>query len=236
MKNYNKSELEMLFSEKLTENGDASFNTTGNKLLDILFMSEYYTKHLDEVPMLGNGNMEQLFSMFVRDPRFGLGRRDLGRRLMSMTGVAIDNVIKAGRVDDVFYYEYEAPEYFETVLDYLKTEIEKGNNLVKKWMPRYSSKNLMLARQIAAYWGMNKQQYGHFIKCDTVENTMSRKQWESIEFDKLPSLAAIKYVKAFQRHQPERYEQYLEDVRSGKKQLHVATTTGKDIRFLDSCN
>lgn len=229
--NNNKSEFEMLFSEKLTENGDASFNATGNNLLDILFMSEYYTKHLDEVPFIGHDDKAKLFAMFMRDPRFGMGRRDLGRRLLKDTLCDYNQIVRCGRADDLWIIFKDTADW-HNILDYIKTVIDGDWSiapLLKKWLPRYSSKNLMVAREIAAYWGMNKQQYGHYVKCDTVENTMSRKMWESIEFDKLPSLAAIKYVKAFQRHQPERYEQYLEDVRSGKKQLHIATTTVYDI-------
>lgn len=229
--NNNKSEFEMLFSEKLTENGDASFNTTGNNLLDILFMSEYYTKHLDEVPFIGHDDKAKLFAMFMRDPRFGMGRRDLGRRLLKDTLCDSGQILKCGRADDLWMIFKDTKDWHH-ILDVIKMAIDDNREiapLLKKWLPRYSSKNLMVAREIAVYWGMNKQQYGHYVKCDTVENTMSRKMWESIEFDKLPSLAAIKYVKAFQRHQPERYEQYLEDVRSGKKDLKVSTTTVYDI-------
>ena len=75
-------------------------------------------------------------------------------------------------------------------------------------MPRYSSKHIAIAREFAGLLNMNKQQYGHFIKANTVENTMSRKNWEAVEFEHVPSLAAVKYAKAFRRHQPERYEQY----------------------------
>ena len=224
--------LEEIFSAKLTENGDIAFTkVSDNKMLNILFMTEYYQKHLHEVPYLDNSELSQLFAMFIRDPRFGLGRRDLGRRLMSMTEVAIDDVIKAGRVDDVFFLEYDDFNNFAIVLDYLKTEIEKGNELVKKWMPRYSSKYLEIARTIAKYWDMNKQQYGHFIKCNTTENKLSRHNYDSIEFEHVPSLAMIKYAHAFAT-KPEiaqRYAQYLKDVKSGKKDLKVSTTTVYDI-------
>jgi len=224
--------LKELFSAKLTENGDIAFTkVSDNNLLNILFMTEYYQKHLDEVPALEPTETNQLFSMFIRDPRLGLGRRDLGRRLMSMTSVAIDDVIKAGRVDDVFFLEYEDLYHFLVVLDYLYTEIEKGNELVKKWMPRYSSKNLQLARFIAKYWNMNKQQYGHFIKCNTTENKLSRHNYDELEFEHIPSLAMIKYAHAFAT-KPEtskRYAKYLEDVKSGKKDLKIATTTVYDI-------
>lgn len=224
--------LEEIFSAKLTENGDISFTkVSDNKMLNILFMTEYYQKHLHEVPYLDGSELSQLFSMFIRDPRYGLGRRDLGRRLMSMTEVPIDYVIKAGRVDDVFFLEYEDMNDFATVLDYLKTEIEKGNELVKKWMPRYSSKHLEIARTIAAYYGMNKQQYGHFVKCNTTENKLSRHNYDEIEFEHVPSLAMIKYAHAFatKPETKERYAQYLEDVKAGKKDLKISTTTVYDI-------
>ena len=37
--------LEKIFNEKLTENGDKTYKSTGNDLLDILFMTSYYEKH-----------------------------------------------------------------------------------------------------------------------------------------------------------------------------------------------
>jgi len=220
-----RSELEMIFSEKSTENGDRAFDSTGNKLVDILFMSEYYTNHLDQVPHIGDSHVAKIFSMFMRDPRFGMGRRELGRHLMAATMLTPQQIVMAGRYDDL----YLMPACTMENLRFLFSEVEKGNELAKKWMPRYSSKHLAIARHFAGILGMNKQQYGHFIKANTVENTMSRKQWECIDFSHVPSLAAIKYAKAFQKHQPERYAQYIEDVKAGKKELHVATTNVYDI-------
>ena len=147
--------LEEAFSQKRTENGDIAFTHVGNDpLLNILFLTEYYTHHLDEVPEIGESDRERLFSMFVRDPRNGLGRRDLGRVLMHMSNCSIDDIVNAGRVDDLFVANSKTLEYLvsEEMLDWLKSEIEKGNNLVKKWMPRFSSKNRVLASKIAKYW------------------------------------------------------------------------------------
>lgn len=224
--------LDEIFNTKYTENGDISFKKVSflDELLNILFLTEYYQKHLDEVPMLEATDMNRLFSMFIRDPRYGLGRRDLGRKLMSCTKVPFKDVIKAGRVDDLLFMGINGVDFF-TMLDYLKSEIDKGNELVKKWMPRYSSKNLLLARQIAKYWSLNKQQYGHFIKCNTTEQKLSRHNCDEIKFEQVPSLAAIKYAKAFSTkpETKERYAQYLADVKAGKKDLHVATTNVYDI-------
>lgn len=224
--------LDEIFNVKLTENGDIAFTrVSDNDLLNILFLTEYYQKHLTEVPNIGDTDIAKVFAMFIRDPRLGLGRRDLGRRLMSIANVPIDYVLKAGRADDVFFLEYENFSDYLLVLDYLKTEIEKGNELIKKWMPRYSSKHLLTARAIAAHFGMTKQEYGHFIKCNTTENKLSRHNFDEIEFEHVPSLAMIKYAKAFAKKPElcERYAKYLEDVKAGKKDLKVSTTTVYDI-------
>ena len=221
--------LQHIFNAKATENGDLAFKkvSQNNELLNILFLTEYYQKHLSEVPVLEPSDRNRLFSMMVRDPRLGLGRRDLGRVLMKNARCSIEQVVKAGRVDDLFAIN----PLCEEMLDWCKEQIEQGNELVKKWMPRYSSKNLLIARQIAKHWGMNKQQYGHFIKCNTTENKMSDHRWDDLAFEHIPSLAMIKYAAAFAR-KPEtkdRYSKYLEDVKAGKKDLKVSTTSVYDI-------
>ena len=222
-------DLQHIFNAKATENGDLSFKkvSQNNELLNILFLTEYYQKHLDAVPALEPTERNKLFAMMIRDPRLGLGRRDLGRQLMFYTKCSYEQILKAGRADDLFVSSNNE----EDLLAKLKKEILNGNELIKKWMPRYSSKRLWLARQIAKAWDMNKQQYGHFIKCNTTENKMSDHRWNDLEFEHISSLAMIKYAKAFatKPETKERYAKYLEDVRAGKKDLKVSTTSVYDI-------
>ena len=45
---------------KLTENGDKSYKSTGNNLVDLFFMTAYFEKHLDEVP-IETSEKEKLF-------------------------------------------------------------------------------------------------------------------------------------------------------------------------------
>ena len=217
--------LESLFSSlKETENGDLSYNKVSNNELNILFLTEYYQKHIDEVH-IGTSDKEKLFSRFIRDPRYGLGRRDLGRELMLQSQVSIQDTVKSGRVDDLFYkIEVKGFEYFSELVSYLLTQIKEGNELVKKWMPRYSSKNKDLARLFAKAFRLNKQEYGHFIKCNTTENKLSRHNENTIEFEKVPSLAMIKYANAFMTKEStkERYLKYLEDVKAGRKDMKVS--------------
>lgn len=224
--------IDEIFNSKINENGDISFTSTSNRLLDILFMSEYYKNRLDCVS-IGTSDKEKLFSMFMRDPRYGMGFRDLGRELMYQSGVDTENIIKCGRVDDIFYkIEDMDDDAFMSLATYLYKEICSGNELVKKWMPRYSSKRLMLARRFAKAFGMTKQQYGHFIKCtNTVENLLSRKTTNSIRFEHVPSKAMLKYYERFSNGEDTalRFKLYIDAVKEGKKDMKVTTTNVYDI-------
>ena len=214
------NELEKLFAEKRTENGDVAYNTTGNKLLDIFFMTEYYQKHLDEVK-IGNSVKDQLFAMFVRDGRFGLGKRDLGRELMKQAEVSAENVVKAGRFDDLYHNPTSAN------IQYLREEVLKNNGLAKKWCPRLNSKDKKVAKLLCKVWGLKEKQYRKLIKVDTTENKLSRHRIDDIEFEKVPSLAMLKYYNRFL--QENRFHKYLESVKKGEKKLNVSTTTIYDI-------
>jgi hypothetical protein len=235
---------------KRTENGDIAYKSTGNKLLDILFMTPYFENHLDKVS-IGSTEKEQMFSMFVRDPRFGLGRRDLGRHMMYLSDVSIEHKVKAGRFDDLFY---PTPEKFgfKDVFAFMKQEIEAGNELAKKWMPRLNSKNRELAKLFCKEWKMTQQDYRAFIKCDSTtefklsyaEDIASGPQLHihtagnythplvnEINFEQVPSLAMIKYFNAFLKRPDtsERFKKYLDGVKKGEKELKVTTTTVYDI-------
>ena len=212
--------LEKIFAEKRTENGDVAYSTTGSNLLDLLFMSEYYSKHLDEVK-IGGSVKEQLFSMFVRDARFGLGKRDLGRELMKQSGLQPQWVVEAGRFDDL----YKNPT--SDNLEYLQAQVLAGNELAKKWCPRLNSKDKKVAKELCKIWGLSEKEYRKLIKVDTTENKLSRHRVDEIDFEKVPSLALIKYYNRFMKEL--RFQKYIEAVKEGKKKINISTATVYDI-------
>lgn len=216
------TDLERLFAGKLTENGDDSFNTTGDDMLDVLFMTEYYNKHTNEA-RIGNTNMDKLFAMFVRDPRFGLGRRDLGRVLMDKSGVDKDFVVKAGRYDDLFKMSIPLSD----VVRYMWDKVQTGDELAKKWMPRFNTKDDILAKRFCKLLGIRQEVYRKAIKTNTVENLMSAHKIEEVNYEHVPSLAMIKYYARFMKE--EAFRTYLEKVKVGKAKLNVSTTTVYDI-------
>lgn len=243
IRKFDNSSLEELFNHKLTENGDNTHESSGNRIIDIFFQSEYFENHLNEVK-IGKSDVEKILAMFIRDPRHGIGRRDLGRVLLRKAGVSAENVAKCGRFDDL----WESPmseDFNEEWLNYLFSEIKKGNNLAKKWMPHYVGKNkksrkvaksTLVASKLRKLLGITKQQYNKLVKVDTVEQKMSEIKFHDVDFEKLPSLALLKYWSRFRSEKEDErkdvsveFEEYLDSVRKGEKKMHMSTTTVYDI-------
>lgn len=244
VKNQKNNELSELFNHKLTENGDYSHKSTGNHLVDLVFQAEYYQKHLNEVK-IGNSDVEKLFSMFIRDPRHGMKYRNLGRVLMRKAGLSPQAVAFAGRFDDLWENPLQMDDFDENWISYLFEQCRAGNELAKKWMPHYVAtkdngkvaKSTIMASKMRQVLGMNKQQYNKFVKCPTVESKLSQHQVDEIEFDKIPSLALLKYWARFagtskknpKTDMAERFNAYLESVKKGEKKMNFSTATVYDI-------
>lgn len=232
------TELEKIFATKKTENGDVAYKTTGNNLTDLFFMTAFFEKHLDQVK-IGNTEKEKVFSMFVRDPRFGLGRRDLGRELMKQSEVPAHNIIKAGRFDDLWHIPTKDN------LTFLRVALIE-DQLAKKWMPRLTGKDKKIAKAICKEWRISEKQYREMIKTDkTVEYKLSYAEKlegtplndlfkkgnykhplvDTINFEQVPSLAMTKYLKTFATREDikPRFEEYMKAVKENKAKVNVST-------------
>lgn len=238
------NQLEKIMAEKLTENGDKSYRTTGNNLVDLLFMSEFFSKHLDEVE-IGTSEKEKLFSMYMRDARYGLGKRDLGRVLMKQSGVNAINIVKAGRFDDL----WKIPT--DENIAYLKAALTDGNELAKKWMPRLTSKDARIAKALCKMWNVTEKEYRKLIKCEnTTEYKLSYAERvdgtpldelfdegmykhplvDTIDFEKVPSLAMTKYLNTFSTREDmkNRFDRYIKAVKENKAKVNTSTANVYD--------
>lgn len=238
------NEIQKLMNEKRTENGDISYKSTGDNLTDLFFMTPFFEKHLDEVK-IGTSEKEKVFSMFIRDPRFGLGRRDLGRRLMDLSNVDTLNIIKAGRYDDLWHIPNDGnlSAYYQLLV--------AGNELAKKWAPRLTGKDKRIAKALCKMWNITEKEYRALIKTDsTTEYKLSYAEQlegtplndlfkkgnykhplvDKIDFEKVPSLAMTKYLHTFSTREDlkERFEEYINAVKENKAKLNTTTTDVMD--------
>lgn len=243
------NKLEKILNEKLTENGDVSYKSTGNNLTDLLFMTAFFEKHLDEVK-IGDSEKEKIFSMFIRDPRVGLGRRDLGRRLMYQSKVSPKNVVLAGRYDDLWHIPTdENIDYLHSVLN--GSEDKEHIELAKKWMPRLTGKDKKIAKALCQIWNITEKDYRKLIKTDkTVEYKLSYAEKEEgtplndlfkkgnyrhplvdeINFEQVPSLAMTKYLHTFSTREDikDRFEEYIKAVKEDKAKVNTSTANVYD--------
>ena len=232
--------LQKIFNEKLTENGDKAYKSTGDNLTDLFFMTPYFEKNLDEAT-IGNSEKEKLFSMYIRDPRFGLGRRDLGRRLMYLSEVEPSDIVLAGRFDDLWNIPTDKN------IEYLKS-MAIENDLAKKWLPRLTGKDKKVAKALCEMWGLSEKEYRALIKTDkTVEYKLSYAEKlegtplndlfkqgnykhplvNEIDFEQVPSLAMTKYLNCFSTREDikPRFDEYMQKVKEDKAKVHTTTAT-----------
>ena len=207
-------------------------------------MTPYFEKHLDEAK-IGDTEKEKVFSMFIRDPRYGLGRRDLGRRLMRLSKVNAKDTVKAGRYDDLLYNPTDDN------LNYLKEQLYAGNELAKKWMPRLTGKDKLIAKTLCKMWNITEQEYRKLIKTDkTVEYKLSYAEQQEgsplnelfkqgqykhplvdeIDFEQVPSLAMTKYLHTFSTREDlkQRFEEYIMAVKESKAKINTKTANVYD--------
>lgn len=238
------NQIQKKLMTKNTENGDIAFKSTGDRLTDLFFMTSYFEKHLEEA-QIGNSEREMIFSMFIRDPRFGLGRRDLGRVLMAQTGVTPENIVKAGRFDDLLFIPTDEN------IAYLKEQVA-SNGLAKKWMPRLTSskKARELAKALCKEWHITEKEYRKLIKTNTTEYKLSYAEKldgtplnelfkqgnykhplvNEIDFEQVPSMAMTKYLHCFSTREDikERFAEYIKAVKENKAKVNVKTANVHD--------
>lgn len=244
------NKIEKIFNEKLTENGDKSYNSTGNNLIDLLFMADFFSKNLDQV-RIGKSEKEKIFSMYMRDPRFGQGRRDLGRKLMQLSEVEPNNIVTAGRYDDLWHIPTD--ENLSYLFAVLSGNTDKEHiELAKKWMPRLTGKDKKIAKALCEIWNISEKEYRALIKTDsTVEYKLSYAELkedgtplddifknnkyihplvEKINFEQVPSLAMTKYLHTFSTRSDlkERFSEYIIAVKEDKAKVNTSTANVHD--------
>lgn len=90
-------------------------------------------------------------------------------------------------------------------------------------------KKYHLASKFAKALGVNLAQYRkeylrplRSARATIVEEQMCAKEWDKINFERVPSIAAKNYKNAFKKHCPERYVKHTTDVREGKAKMNVS--------------
>jgi hypothetical protein len=137
--------------------------------------------------------------------------------------------------------QFYAPvmQFLAHKLDGAWKQLEAGSpiqeDLIAKWLP---TESCQFDRQIPelipdlamSVWGAPRHKsYVTYRKnlvqirklLSVVEANMTAKNWSSIDYEKVPSLAMKKYKDAFMKHDEKRFSEFLESARNGSKKINV---------------
>lgn len=218
-----KSTLNNECNVSVTENGAVGFRTTGKALLDLNFavaslrsasehdISQRFTKAFFEDKLMA---MKWLF--YARDVRGGLGERRLFRACMvplakefpEYVAPVVALVPEYGRWDDLWCL-LDTPAC-DCVTGLVKGQLYddtqnaaegKPISLLAKWMPRCktsSKQTRHYAQILRKAVGMTERQYQHTLASLSryllvVEQQMTAKKWEEIDYQRVPSRANLQY-------------------------------------------
>lgn len=202
--------------EARTANGMKARATSANKNVD-LFYNIGASRGKDITPAFTAAFVEDRelalrIAQWARDARGGAGERKIFRDiLVQLEKTDIDaamallkKVPELGRWDDIFVVT--TPILKTAAFTMLKEALEAGNGLAAKWTPRKGP----IAIELREFLAMSPKQYRKTLVNLTkvVETQMCAQDWDNINFNHVPSLAASRYKKAFNRHTP-KFAEYV---------------------------
>ncbi|MFW6281220.1 MAG: DUF2828 family protein [bacterium] len=241
-----------------TENGALSYKNTLNSVLDFFSKSGALRGQEEEVVRYFDNAISEDLVMamramfYMRDIRGGQGERENFRKLLKFTAKNFPaemrrnmvHVPEFGRWDDMYAFvgtPLEADAFAMISVQFIKDldNLKSGQevSLLGKWLKseNTSSKTSReLATKTRNYLGLSSRKYRKALsmlrkQIGIVERAMSAKKWENINFEHVPSQASRIYSNAFREHQPERYSEYMEQVKSGEKKINASTLYPYDI-------
>ena len=109
--------------------------------------------------------------------------------------------------------------------------------LLAKWMPSIntSSSNARHdARYFARHFKWSEKEYRQNLSklrkyLEVTERKMSLQEWSEIDYEKVPSLANLRYKDAFLKHDKERREEYLSKLAKGEVKINSSVNFPHDV-------
>lgn len=203
-----------------TENGMPTLSSSMNRNVDLFFAigSSRGKDITDMYELAYQENKETAVRclFWARDVREGAGERQTFRNLLkhlekvhpSTLEKLLKHIPEFGRWDDLLIFERDYIR--DQAFGLIKEALTQSNQLAAKWMPRKGK----IAVELREFLKMTPKQYRKALVSLTnvVEQKMCSKQWNDINFNHIPSIAASRYQKAFTKNAPEHYSEYRESL------------------------
>ena len=211
-----------------TANGMKSRKSTAKSTVD-LFYNIGASRGKNIVPAFSaayveNRELALRIALWSRDARGGAGERQIFRDILvhlektdtEAAKAMLAKVPELGRWDDIFVFQ--TSELKTQAYTMLGDALRQGDGLAAKWTPRKGQ----VAREIREFFGMTPKQYRKSLVSLTkvVETQMCAQDWDNINFSHVPSVAAARYKKAFNRNTV-KFAEYVNKLVAGDKDVKV---------------
>lgn len=241
---------------EVTENGMVTNSSSLSSCVDLFFIiGAMRSKAKDQQAMMDlMGRLEaslhedplltRKMIFWLRDVRGGAGEREVFRKILRYLCHTypkyVENNIRLipefGRWDDLFItfgtpVEDIALELIEEILtnDYPQT------GLLAKWIPRTGGKISKEKREIAntirRHLSLTPRDFRKLIvsKTEVVEQKMCKKEFDKIEYPKVPSLAMSRYTNSFMKNDTEGFNKYISALQSGEAKVNASAIYPYDV-------
>lgn len=238
-----------------TANGAFAYKSTQSAVLDLFSeggamrqrsendVATLFSKAFAENPLLA---MKTLF--YLRDIDEGQGERRTFRTALKHLALHNPDVLaknlhlvpKFGRWDDLWVLLDTKLKV--KVLDIVKKQLIADTrtdkpSLLAKWMPSENASSYQTkkyARIMREHFGATPKQYRKRLsslraKINLVETALTEKNYDAIDYSKLPSKAGMQYRGAFYRNDEERYQAFLDSLSKGEVKVNAGTLYPNDI-------
>lgn len=216
--------------ETRTTNGMKTLNQSGNALTDFFFQAGA-SRGKDITPLFVSAFQEDKLLatkllFWLGDVRGGAGERENFRNCVKWLADNHPEIVREN-IDLIPFFNrwdsgfvIEQPKVRKTFLEFMATAIRNGDGLACKWADR-KGKNAVDLRNTM---GLSPKRYRKMIVngSNTVEQLMCAKQFDAIEFQKVPSVASARYQKAFGRNAQEKYAKYIESLQKGETKINAS--------------
>ena len=218
-----------------TTNGMRAHATSGHPVLD-LFYQIGAARGQNIIPtfvaaLVVHREWALRVALWARDVRGGAGERQIFRDIVQYLVVhdplaaraVITKIPEIGRWDDLLVVEGPLQAMAFAMIG---EALAAKNGLCAKWMPRQGE----MAVKLRNFLGLSPKRYRKLLVelTTVVETKMCAQRWDSIEFAKVPSLAAARYKRAFNRHTP-LYADYVALAKKGQAQVNAGAVYPYDV-------
>jgi hypothetical protein len=225
------------YGVSLTANGMLTNASSLNPCVDLFFaIGSSRGKDLSlafERAYLADASVAMRVLFWARDIRGGAGERGIFRSLLQHMETRHPEVLERvlhlvpeyGRWDDLLVFKNR--EFQIQAYSLINKALRTGNGLAAKWMPRKGP----IAKALREYMNETPKGYRKLVVnlTQVVESHMCAREWDKIEYGHVPSVAAARYQKAFNKHDATRYAEYKEALTKGEAKINAAAVYPYDV-------